>query len=204
MTHILLISGSTRDGSPHTAALRTATRIAPADVSATLYDGLRGLPAYVPGEPAPPDAVARLREQVAVADVLLFSTPEYIGSLPGSLKNLLDWLVAGGDLQDKPVAWLSVAAPGQDEGARATLEAALEQCNARLLRWANIRFPLEADAVSPHGVIDDPRLHLALHDMMRAFNRVLSAPKPARTPNWQAYSSVFPVVMRRSGGGPGQ
>src|SRR4051794_15674100 len=50
MTRILLISGSTHEQSVHTAALRTATKLAPADIIATLYDGLRHLPAYLPGE----------------------------------------------------------------------------------------------------------------------------------------------------------
>lgn len=199
MTHVLLISGSTRDESLHSAALRTATRLAPAGTTATLYDGLRELPAFVPGA-APPDAVARLRHLVAAADVLLFSTPEYIGSLPGSLKNLLDWLVAGGDLHDRPAAWFSVSAPGQDEGACAALEAALGHGNARLMRWACIRTPLAPDAVGPEGLIDDPHLHLALRDMMRAFGRFLTAaPQPRQSPSWQAYSSVYPLVVPRSG-----
>jgi len=84
MTRILLISGNTREGSPHTAVLRTAARLAPADITATVYDGLRGLPAFVPGEPAAPEAVTVLRDQVGAADVLLFSTPEYAGSRPAA------------------------------------------------------------------------------------------------------------------------
>jgi chromate reductase len=144
MTRILLIPGSTREDSLHVAALRTAARLAPAGSTATLYDGLRDLPAFVPGQQPMPGAVAFLRPQVEAADAVLFSTPEYAGSLPGSLKNLLDWLVAGGSLDGKPVAWLSVAAPGQDDGARATLETALEHARARLLRSACVRIPLSA------------------------------------------------------------
>ncbi len=197
MTRILLVSGSTHEGSVHTAALRTASRLAPADVTATLYAGLRDLPAFVPGEPVPPDAVAGLRRQVAAADVLLFSTPEYAGSLPGSLKNLLDWLIAGGDLHDKPAAWLSVAAPGHDEGAAATLETALGHGNARVLRWACTRIPLAPNAVDAHGVVADPQLHLALTDMLRGFGRFLGTPKPRPAPSWDTYSSVYPVVLRK-------
>jgi chromate reductase len=197
MTRILLISGSTREGSLHTAALRAAVRLAPADITATCYEGLRELPAFVPGEPVAPDAVSRLRQQVAAADVLLFSTPEYAGSLPGSLKNLLDWLVAGGELHDKPAAWLSVAAPGQDEGARATLESALGHGNARVLHWACTRIPLGLDAVDAEGVIADPHLRQALLDMLLGFGRFLATPAPKQSPSWQAYSSVYPVVQRR-------
>jgi hypothetical protein len=197
MTRILLVSGSTHEGSLHTAALRTASLLAPAGVTATLYGGLRGLPAFVPGEPAAPDAVAALRREVAAADVLLFSTPEYAGSLPGSLKNLLDWLIAGGDLHDKPAAWLSVSAPGQDEGAGATLETALGHGNARMLRWACTRIPLAPNAVDAHGLVADQQLHLALTDMLRGFGRFLATPPPRKAPSWDVYSSVYPVVLRK-------
>jgi NAD(P)H-dependent FMN reductase len=197
MTRILLISGSTREGSLHTAALRTAARFAPPEFAATLYDGLRGLPAFVPGEPTVPGAVAMLRQQFGGADAVLFSTPEYAGSLPGSLKNLLDWLVAGGQLAGKPVAWLSVAAPGQDEGAVATLESALGHGNARVLRPACVRIPLGPEAIDAHGVVTDPRLHMAFTDMVQALARSLATPDPRRTPSWQAYSSVYPVVQPR-------
>jgi NAD(P)H-dependent FMN reductase len=196
MTRILLISGSTHPSSVQSAALRTACRIAPADVIVEMYDGLPGLPPFVPGGSTAPEAVAGLRQQVAAADVLLFSTPEYAGSMPGSLKNLLDWLVAGGDLHDKAAAWLSVAAPGQDEGARAALESALDYGNARMLRWACARIPLAQAAVDADGLITDPQLRLAVTDMLQAFGRFLAAPKPRQTPSWDTYSSVYPVVLR--------
>jgi NAD(P)H-dependent FMN reductase len=197
MTRILLISGSTREGSLHTAALRTAARFPPPEFAATLYDGLRGLPAFVPGEPNTPGAVAMLRHQLGGADAILFSTPEYAGSLPGSLKNLLDWLVAGGDLAGKPVAWLSVAAPGQDDGAVTTLETVVGHANARLLRSACIRIPLGPEVIDAQGFVTDPRLHVALTDMGQALARSLAAPDARKAPSWQAYSSVFPVVQRR-------
>jgi hypothetical protein len=197
MTRILLVSGSTREGSLYTAALRTAARFAPPDITATLYDGLRALPAFVPDEQIPPGAVALLRHRVAAADAVLFSTPEYGGSLPGSLKNLLDWLIDGGELNGKPVAWLSVAAPGQDEGARATLETVLDHGNARLLRPACIRIPLGPEAVDAQGVITDPRLHMALLDVLQALARSLATPQPRQQPSWQAYSSLYPMVPQR-------
>ncbi len=196
MTRILLISGSTREGSLHCAALRTAAHLAPAEITAIRYDGLRTLPAFVPGEQQTPAEVSALRAEVTAADVLLFCTPEYAGSLPGSLKNLLDWLVAGGELHDKACAWLSLAAPGQDEGARAALESALGHGNARQLHWACTRIPLEQGAIGSDARIDDPHLHRALLDIMQALGRFLAKPKVHKQPSWQAYSSVFPVLTR--------
>ncbi|BAL86203.1 putative NADPH-dependent FMN reductase [Actinoplanes missouriensis 431] len=197
MTRVLLISGSTRDGSLHTAALRTAARHATAGITADLYDGLSGLPAFVPGEPNPPVAVTELRDRVTRSDALLVSTPEYAGSLPGSLKNLFDWLVDGGELSRKPVAWLSVVTPGRDDGARASLESVLEHGGARLLRPACVRIPLEMAAVDAAGLVTDVRLHVALQDMVGALVRSLNERTSAPQPSWQAHSSVYPVVQRQ-------
>jgi chromate reductase, NAD(P)H dehydrogenase (quinone) len=196
MTRILLISGSIREGSLHTAALRTAARFAPEGITASVYDGLRGLPAFVPGEQPVPEAVTFLRYRVNAADALLFCTPQYAGSLPGSLKNLLDWLADGGELDGKLAAWLSVVAPGQDEGACATLETVLAHGSARVLRPACIRVPLNLAAIDAQGFVTDPRLHMALQDMLAALARSLAAAQPRQQPSWQAYSSVYPTVPR--------
>ncbi len=196
MTSVLLISGHTRDASLHTAALRTTARLAPAGITAALYVGLRDLPAFVPGAEPPPLVVRHLRARTDAADAVLFCTPEFAGSLPGSLKNLLDWLVDGGTLVGKPVAWLSVAAPGQDEGARAMLETVFGHAGARVLRPACIRIPLGPESVDAHGLIADPRLHRALQDVLAAIDRSLAAPQPRQAPSWQAYSTVLPIVPR--------
>jgi chromate reductase len=196
MTCVLLISGSTRDGSLQTAALRTAARSAPPEITAIMYDGLRDLPAFVPGE-QPSGPVADLRARVVAADAVLFSTPEYAGSLPGSLKNLLDWLVDGGELDRKPAAWLSVVGPGRDDGARTALESVLGHGNARLLRPACVRIPLEMAAVGESGIVTDDRLHIALQDVLRALARAVEDTRPRQQPSWQAHSSVYPVVNRR-------
>ncbi|GAA0454908.1 hypothetical protein Ade02nite_03450 [Paractinoplanes deccanensis] len=197
MTRILLISGSTREESLHNAALRTAAHLAPEHINAGLFEGLRGLPAFVPGEDDPHDTVVLLRHQVRIADAVLFSTPEYAGSIPGSLKNLLDWLVDDGLLDGKPVAWLSVARAGEDDLARATLEAVLTHGNAKILRAACIRIPLAPEAIDRQGFVTDPLLHQALQDALEGLARVLAmSEKPAR-PSWQTYSSVFPIIERR-------
>jgi chromate reductase, NAD(P)H dehydrogenase (quinone) len=135
---------------------------------------------------------------VGEAEALLFCTPEYAGSLPGTLKNLLDHLVAGGDLHGKRVAWLSVAAAGQDEGARAELEKVLVNGGARVLANACVRIPLRVDAVDASGLVNDPQLHVALRDMLSSLARALTAPQPPEQPSWQAYSSVFPIVAHRA------
>src|SRR6266536_3553870 len=100
---ILGISGSLRQESYNTALLRNAP------VELELLDGLKEIPPYDEDddiEPAPP-AVAQMRAAVAGADAILFATPEYNASIPGQLKNAVDWLSrphASSVLRNKPVA----------------------------------------------------------------------------------------------------
>lgn len=100
---VLGISGSLRRDSYNTALLRNAP------VALELWEELKSIPPYDEDddvEPAPP-AVARMRAAVAGADAILFATPEYNGSVPGQLKNAVDWLsrpYATSALRNKPVA----------------------------------------------------------------------------------------------------
>jgi chromate reductase len=105
---ILAISGSLRDASNNTRLLRVAAEDAPEDVEVVLWDGLKEVPPYdedddvVPG----PDAVEALRDAVRQADAVLFGTPEYNASVPGALKNALDWAsrpIATNVFRNKPV-----------------------------------------------------------------------------------------------------
>ena len=110
---VLAISGSLRAGSHNTDMLQAAAAVAPDGIDVTLYDGLREIPPYdadddVPGaQPAP---VRRLKEALAGADAVLVATPEYNHSIPGVLKNALDWAsrpLVDSPVRNKPVAVLS-------------------------------------------------------------------------------------------------
>ena len=90
---ILAISGSLRSDSLNSRVLRGAAEMLPAGVELELWDGLKEVPPYDEDDdvtPAPA-AVARLRAAIAGADALLIATPEYNSSIPGQLKNALDW-----------------------------------------------------------------------------------------------------------------
>jgi chromate reductase len=155
---ILLVSGSTRGGSTNTAALRTAAALAPDGVATVCYGGLAGLPAFNPDDDQDgrlPASVVDLRQQLSAADAVLFCTPEYAGSLPGSFKNLLDWTVGGGEMYGKPVAWINVAAPGRGEQAHATLATVLGYVGAVPIEPACGRVFVARDAVGPDGIVSD-------------------------------------------------
>ncbi len=120
MTKILGLSGALRKGSTNRKLLREAARVYgaadynEADLALPLYDGdleeAEGLP----------ESVKTLVAQIADAEAVLISTPEYNGGISGVLKNALDW-ISRSDVKawkDKPVALMSAAA-GRAGGARA-------------------------------------------------------------------------------------
>jgi chromate reductase len=103
---VLGISGSLREGSHNAQLLRAAADLLPPGAELEIYAGLREVPAYVQGEEqSPPVAVKRLKKALADADAVLIATPEYNHSIPGALKNALDWVsrpLAGNPVMGKP------------------------------------------------------------------------------------------------------
>jgi chromate reductase len=90
---ILGISGSLRRDSHNTKLLRAAEELLPVDVHFELYDELKSVPPYDEDDDTDdsPAAAVHLREAIETADAVLFATPEYNGSVPGQLKNAIDW-----------------------------------------------------------------------------------------------------------------
>ena len=106
---VLGISGSLRSGSYNSMLLRAAGELLPNDVELEIWDGLKAVPPYDEDDDTElaPAAVTRLRDAIAGADALLFATPEYNSSIPGQLKNAIDWAsrpIATNVMRNKPVA----------------------------------------------------------------------------------------------------
>ena len=111
---VLTLVGSLRAASINRQLAELATESAPDGVSLTVFEGLADLPFYnedIDTEDVVP-AVAALRAAAAEADAALVVTPEYNGSIPGVLKNAIDWLSrpwGNGALKDKPLAVIGAA-----------------------------------------------------------------------------------------------
>jgi chromate reductase len=104
---LLAISGSLRRDSYNSALLRAAAAECPPDVGFRFWRGLAQIPAYNEDLNSIPLPVVVLRTELAHADAVLFATPEYNGSVPGALKNALDWVsrpIEANPLCDKPAA----------------------------------------------------------------------------------------------------
>jgi len=105
---ILAISGSLRSGSHNTRLLAATRRLLPAGAELEVFARLAEIPPYSEDEEhSTPPAVAALKAAIAGADAVLIATPEYNGSIPGQLKNALDWVSrppAQSPLRGKPAA----------------------------------------------------------------------------------------------------
>jgi NAD(P)H-dependent FMN reductase len=162
MITLLLISGSSRDGSTNAAVLRTAAALAPGDVEAICYPGIGELPLFNPDddrEGAPVDErVAAMRVAVAGADALLVCTPEYAGAMPAALKNLLEWTIGDAGTYAKPIAWINAAGPAAPSGAadaHDSLRRVLGYAGAEIVESACRRASVTREMVGTDGLVHD-------------------------------------------------
>jgi chromate reductase len=154
---VLGISGSLRRDSYNSLLLENARELLPAGVELELYDGLKDVPPFDEddeAEPAP--AVERLRDAIAGADAVLFATPEYNSSIPGQLKNAVDWAsrpIATAALRNKPVAVVG-ASTGMFGAvwAQAELKKVLATAGARVTQQGEVPVP------QAHTRFEDGRL----------------------------------------------
>ena len=156
---VLGISGSLRRESHNTRLLRAASALLPEDAELTILDPeiLRAIPAYdddIQASGVAPYAVTALREAIAQADAVLFATPEYNHSIPGVLKNALDWVSR--PLVSSPLRGRDVAVVGASTGmfgavwAQAELRKVLSAIGARVID-RELPVMLAADAFSADG-----------------------------------------------------
>jgi chromate reductase, NAD(P)H dehydrogenase (quinone) len=169
---LMLICGSVRTGSTNAATLRCASELLPDGCSALSYDRLGELPHFNPdleqGGELPP-LVAELRRGIADSGALLFCTPEYAGALPGSLKNLLDWTIGGGEMSGKPVGWINSSDRGA-AGAYAELRTVLSYADTSIVEAACARIPVSRSALGPDGSIADPGIRAGVAGVLRALH----------------------------------
>jgi chromate reductase, NAD(P)H dehydrogenase (quinone) len=158
---VLGISGSLRRDSHNTKLLRAAEELLPPFAELEIWDGLKAVPPFDEDDEPGTEAVAALREAVAGADVLLFATPEYNASIPGQLKNAVDWLsrpVASSVLRGKPalVVGASTGAFGA-VWAQAELRKVLATAGARVVE-AELAVGHAHTKFDELGALADPEL----------------------------------------------
>jgi chromate reductase len=170
---VLGISGSLRRDSHNTELLRAAAQLLPPGAELELWGDLKAVPAYDADDDygliGRPESLRALDVAIRDADVVLFSTPEYNHSIPGALKNALDWLSR--PLAESPLRGKPVAVVGASTGlfgavwAQAELRKVLSAIGARVID-RELPVGLAADAFTEDGRLADHDLELTLADVL--------------------------------------
>jgi chromate reductase, NAD(P)H dehydrogenase (quinone) len=182
---VLGISGSLRRDSHNTKLLRAAATLLPPGAELELWEGLKAVPPYDgdddAGEPRP-WVLRSLDAAIRDADVVLFATPEYNHSIPGQLKNALDWLSR--PLKTSPLRNKPVAVVGASTGlfgavwSQAELRKVLGAIGARVVD-RELPVGLADDAFTDDGRLADRDLELMLADLLA---ELLAEVDPVKVP----------------------
>jgi chromate reductase len=181
---VLGISGSLRRDSHNTRLLRVAAQVMPPPHELELFDGLKEVPPYDADDDVDeaPEAAQRLRDAIADADAVLIATPEYNSSLPGQLKNAIDWAsrpFPDNALRNKPVAVIGTST-GMFGAVWAQAEAR-KVLGATGARVVDVELPVpRAEA----AFVGDRLADVELHDSLaRIVDELVSAGMAAREPH---------------------
>jgi len=169
--NILALCGSLRAGSSNIRLLEAVRLSAPEGVTVTIRGPLDDLPHFNPDleEAGLPPTPAALRAAVGACGALLVSSPEYAHGVPGVMKNALDWLVGGMEMQGKPVALLNATPPG--EYAQASLKEILRTMGANVVDAACIEVPLRGSKATPDEIAGDVVTGEKIHTLFAALLR---------------------------------
>jgi chromate reductase len=179
---VLGISGSVRGDSYNTKLLRYAGELFEDEgVEFSIYDGLKDVPPYDEDDDVEgaPEAVSRIREAVRGADAVFFTTPEYNSSIPGTLKNALDWVsrpLATNAMRNKPVAVIGASA-GMFGAvwAQAELRKVLGAMGARVAE-GEVAVGRAMDRFDANGRLSEPNLEEEVREVART---LVAEAKPA-------------------------
>lgn len=170
--NICVIVGSLRSGSVNRATARAAAALSPVDVELKIHS-VADVPLYNGDveDRAVPQSVQELHEVVAASDGVLFFTPEYNGSLPAVLKNVIDWLSRPPHaLEGKPLAAVATTPGGRaGAGVLAHFEQIFDHMRAEYPRFESLGIGSYGDKLDEAGELADPATREELADWLGRF-----------------------------------
>ena len=172
--NILAISGSLRNQSSNTLLMHAMIKLAPPNLKFEVYDGLNDLPHFNPDldvTPAPP-AVQTFRDKIRAADGVVICTPEYVFTLPGSLKNALEWMVSTTIFSGKPVALITASAMG--DKAHEALQLVMKTIETRFTQATQLLIRGVKGKVAGNGHITDVATQTAVAELVTAFTALIA------------------------------
>jgi chromate reductase, NAD(P)H dehydrogenase (quinone) len=183
-TRVLAIAGSLRGGSTNRLLLRAAAEAAPIGAVVEVWDGIAALPAFDEDAEAPVLLpVADLLRAIGAADALLIATPEYNGSVPGALKNAIDWAsrpAGASALKGKPVAVVGASpSPFGAMWAQAELRKVLGIAGAAVLE-SGVSLGKAAQSFDDAGRLVDDGVRSELRSLMRSLAEAASPASAGR------------------------
>ena len=183
MARVIGIAGRLRKGSYNAALLRAAAALAPAGLEVEIAT-IAGIPLYdgdLEAEHGAPAPVVELQDKIAASDGLLLVTPEYNASMPGVLKNAVDWLSrppkgAAAVFGDRPVAIMG-ATPGAwgTRLAQAAWLPVLRNLGARVYFGKQLHVATAAKVFDAEGALIDDKVRSLLSEFMAGFASFISA-----------------------------
>ncbi len=173
---IIGIAGSLRKASYNRGLLDAATSLAPPSIHLEVFDRLDELPVFSDDlSDQPPEGVTALRESVARADGVLIATPEYNRSVPGVVKNMIDWLSVSElpqGLDGRPVAVTgATTGPWGTRVAQVTLQQMLVSVGAFVLPSPSLFIPRADSLFDTEGRITDATTAGRLVELLESFER---------------------------------
>ena len=166
---VLAICGSTRSHSSNLQIINAIRNLSFGDLDIEVYDKLNQLPYFNPDlDHEPADMlVAELRNKITEVDGVLICTPEYVFSLPGSLKNAIEWTVSTTIFSDKPVALIT--ASGLGEKAHESLQLIMKTVGARWNEDAQLLISGARTKVNGAGEITDAATLIKIKLLISSF-----------------------------------
>jgi NAD(P)H-dependent FMN reductase len=171
--NILAICGSTRKQSANKDVISVITKMSQDTLEITLYDGLADLPFFnqdMTDENTPVSVIA-LREAINKSDGVLICTPEYVFSLPGVLKNALEWMVSTTVFSDKPTALITASSSG--EKAHESLLLVMKTLEVKTNEELCLLISGVKSKLNPQGEVIDEALVNKLENLISNFQKLL-------------------------------
>ena len=174
MKNILAISGSLRAKSTNMTMIENIAEMFAARIFVNIYQGLARLPHFNPDlESSEPIAeVVDFRRQIREADGVLICSPEYVFSIPGALKNALEWTVGSSDFAGKPTALIT--ASGLGEKAHESLFLVLKTIEAKISDETALLISGARTKLNSTGKLSDAPTIEAVNLLIESFLRIIN------------------------------
>ena len=168
----LCLPGSVRRASSNSLLLHQLASVVSDFADAMVYEDLINLPIFSPDREGAetPAIINDLKAKVAHADGLIIACPEYVHGIPGGFKNLIDWLVSGDELYDKPVMLVHTNGHGRGAHVRAQLSEVLTTSGVKLIEPDGVTIYLVSkDASEIQAILSEPANRSSIELAVRGF-----------------------------------